>query len=921
MRLFVRGIRSCSSVATVFLALALGSTAVNASPKPFSIDSEDASRSLLEFGRQSALQILFGSEQVKGIVTTAVHGNYEPIDALRLLLKGTPLIVSEKSDGVLVVEPQGKTRNSTEANPVSVNEKGSSDRLADATISAPQSGADSSRHIDIASSASLAADSDKSQLDEITVSAQRREEKLDKVPISITAFSQKTMDDLHIQSFSDLASTVPGLIVQTPAAGIQEIGDVAIRGIFSGGNAPTTQFYIDETPIAIRVLAAAGPSGSPHPDIFDLDRVEVLRGPQGTLFGSSAMGGAIRYITPQPNLNDESGYSKADFSYTDRGAPSYEVGAAYGAPIVAGTAGFRVSAWFQSEGGFIDKEDQLTGDIVKRNANASDVYVIRPAFTWAPVDGLTITPAFFMQHSHSEDSNTYSLNYIPNPESGAHVAGSVPDPYTDDLRVPSLAIKYEFAGLTLQSDTSYLDRDAEAIDDYTHAAEYDFSGNSFVPGLSPSFLDYFVDDTYTYALQQEFRLSSQDPSSRLNWVAGLYYRHAVQGVVQCLPGTLDPLFELLAGKNTFQFTGDHNYTLANGQVCNAYTNYQATDISEAAFGEITINIVSNLKANVGVRVEHAVVEHQNQLTAGPLNGVNYIYQVLPDQVGNPVTPRFGLTYQFTDSDMVYVSAAKGYRAGGGNSPTSLDNSLCAPSVAALGLKNVPSSFTSDSLWSYEIGTKDSFLDRKLAIQASAFYIDWSNIQTQVDLPSCGDMFTANQGKAVSRGFDLQMQAIVAEGLKLELNVGYTDAYFPDATYGAPSNGVTPLLNAAGDKLANVLPWTAEAIMEYSRDVSALWANTRSYFRADYRWLDAANALDPKTASYDPEVGPHQNPAYGVLNLRLGVVHGGLDVSAYVNDATRSDPVLSYFHEASGDPLFYGSAIRPLTAGMTAYYRF
>ena len=134
MRLFVRGIRSCSSVATIFLALALGSTAVNASPKPFSIDSEDASRSLLEFGRQSTLQILFGSEQVKGIVTKAVHGNYEPIDALRLLLKGTPLIVSEKSDGVLVVEPQGKAHNSVNADPVSVNDKDSSARLAEATI-------------------------------------------------------------------------------------------------------------------------------------------------------------------------------------------------------------------------------------------------------------------------------------------------------------------------------------------------------------------------------------------------------------------------------------------------------------------------------------------------------------------------------------------------------------------------------------------------------------------------------------------------------------------------------------------------------------------------------------------------------------------------------------------------------------------
>ena len=757
-------------------------------------------------------------------------------------------------------------------------------------------------------------------LDDIVVTAQRREEKLDKVPISVTAFSQKTMDDLHIQTFADLATIVPGLIVSTPTAGAQDNSDVAIRGIFSGGNAPTTQFYIDETPVAIRTLPAGGPSGSPHPLIFDLDRVEVLRGPQGTLFGSSAMGGAIRYITPQPSLTDSSGYSKADFGYTDRGEPNYEVGVAYGAPIVAGTAGFRVSGWFQSEGGFIDKEDPFTGEILKRNANSSDSYVIRPAFTWAPTENLTITPAFFMQHVHQQDPDTYWRNYLPNPEDGAHVSGAIPEPLTDDLRVSSLAIKYDLAGLSLQSDTSYLDRQSHAIDDFTHATEDIFAGTPFVAGLPNSYVNYFDDHTFTHAWQQEFRLSSQDPSSRVSWVAGAYYRHAVQGLQQTLPGSLDPLTQAIAGENTFQFTGSQNYTL-NGQVDNAYTSFQTTDISEAVFGEVTVAIVPRLKANVGVRVEHSVVEHQHQISAGPTNGLTYADQHLADQVGNPVTPKVGLTYQYTDDDMVYVSAAKGYRAGGGNGATAIGNPLCTPSLTALGLTAVPNSFSSDSLWSYEIGAKDSLFNRRLAIQASAFYIDWTNIQTQVHLPSCAEVFTANRGKTVSRGFDLQVAAIVVDGLKLGANVGYTDTYYPNAAFGAPSNGVTPLLNAAGDKLANVLPWTVSANVEYSRDISSLWAETRAYIRVDYRWLSAANPLNPNAAGYDPMTGPYQNPAYDILNIRLGILHGGLDLSAYANNATRSDPTLAYTHEITGDPMIYASAIRPLTVGITAMYRF
>jgi outer membrane receptor protein involved in Fe transport len=771
------------------------------------------------------------------------------------------------------------------------------------------------------SGSAAAADETNPGLEEIIVTAQRREESLNKVPVSITALSQKTMDDLHIRNLSDLAGIVPGLVLSTPVGGIQDLTDVAIRGIFSGGNAPTTELYIDETPVAIRTLPAAGPATSPHPLIFDLDRVEVLRGPQGTMFGSGAMGGAIRYITPQPDLNDVSGYAKLDWSYTDRGAPSYEAGMAYGAPIVSGTAGIRVSAWFESQGGFINKEDPYTGEIIERNANSTGSYVIRPAFTWAPAEEVTITPAMFMQHLHSDNPNSYWITDLPHFESGAHVSGAIYEPSNDDLNVSSVAIRYNVPGVSFESDTSYLDRHSDAINDFTHASEFLYSGSAFVPHLSPSWHNYLVDSTYTHAIQQEFRLSSQDPSRKLTWVAGLYYRHALQGVMQCLPGSLDPLTEAIAGENTLQFTGFPDYTEPNGQVCNAYTNFRTTDISEAAFAEITFEIVRHLKADAGARLEHALVERQHQVSAGPLDGLSYANQTLPDQVANPVTPRFGLTYQYTDEEMVYLSAAKGYRSGGGNGATAIGNPLCAPSLTALGLLTVPASYSSDSLWSYEVGAKDALLNRRLAIEASAFVIDWSDIQTSVNLPSCAQVFTANRGRAISRGFDLQLAAIITDGLKVGATVGYTDAYYPDAAIGAPVDGTTPLLNGAGDKLANVLPWTATANVEYSHDFSPLWGNSRSYVRVDYSWLSAANAINPATASYDPQTSRFQNQAYGVLNFRLGVVHAGLDVSVYVANATNSNPLLGYAHDVIGDPMFYGTAIRPLTTGFTGYYRF
>jgi outer membrane receptor protein involved in Fe transport len=345
------------------------------------------------------------------------------------------------------------------------------------------------------------------------------------------------------------------------------------------------------------------------------------------------------------------------------------------------------------------------------------------------------------------------------------------------------------------------------------------------------------------------------------------------------------------------------------------------DEQKALFGEVSFDVATHLKANVGVRVERSTVEQQRETTAGPLQGTAYSSIVLPDQSQTPITPRFGLTYQYTDSDMVYVSAAKGYRAGGSNSPNVTANSLCEPSAQALGLSTVPASYNSDSLWSYEIGTKDTFLDQRLSLQTSIYYIDWSNIQTSVYLQSCGNTYEANRGRAISQGFDLQFAAILAEGLKVSGTLGYTDAYYPNAAYGAPVGGTEPLLNGAGDKLANVLPWTASAHMEYSHATDGLIAGSRSYIRLDYRWLDGGPKANPNVAGYDPAIGPYPDEAYRILNLRIGTVFYGIDLSAFLNNATNSNPLLSYSHLLAGDPLFTATAIRPRTAGITALLKF
>ena len=759
-------------------------------------------------------------------------------------------------------------------------------------------------------------------LGEIVVTAQRRAEDINKVPISITALSQASMDKLHIQSFSDLATIIPGLDAPPPTPASQGGTDIAIRGIFSGGNAPTTAIYIDEAQIAVRELTGAAPVGSFHPDIFDLDRVEVLRGPQGTLFGSSAMGGAIRFITPQPSLTDSSGYAKTEVSFTDRGDPSYAAGVAYGAPLVQGLVGFRLSGWFHADGGFVDVEDPFTGTILRRNANDLRAYTFRPAITFAPTDRLTITAAAFIQHQHSADPASYWATLLPAFEPGAHVTGAVlPQPLTDQINVPSLAIKYEFSGISLQFDSSYVDRHSDNTDDISRFIEGLLdNGQPFIPGVPGSFASEARQVGGTRAWHQEIRLSSSDDGSRWHWVAGANYHRARETLSQTIYPDLSPITEAIAGQTSEQYFGAPDYML-NGQVLNSYTWFSTIDDQKAVFGEVSYDLTARLKATAGVRIEHSVVEDQQEIVAGPLNGVAYSNKVLPDQVQNPVTPRFGLTYQYTDRDMVYATVSKGYRAGGGNSATSLGNALCDPSLSALGLKSVPTTFNSDSVWAYELGAKDSLLDGRVSIQSSIFRINWTNIQTGVTLPSCSEIFTTNQGRAVVQGFDFQIAVVPFDGLQISANAGYTDAYYPEAAYGAPVEGVAPLLNAAGDKLSMVMPWTASTHAEYSWSLGRFVSGAQSYIRADYRWLDAMPKGNPNIANYDPGIGPHPNQAYALLNLRLGVVRGGLDMSAFVNNVTRSDPLLSYTHYIPGDPLYYAQAIPPLTAGITALYRF
>jgi iron complex outermembrane receptor protein len=248
-----------------------------------------------------------------------------------------------------------------------------------------------------------------SPLQEIIVTAQRRDERLQDVPISITAFTQQTLDQQGLRSIDDLTRLSPGITFQRTGTNANgnyndEFSDINIRGIDSQAGTSTTAIYIDDTPIQGRHIGYGGINA--FPALFDLDRVEVLRGPQGTLFGASAEGGAVRFITPQPGMTADSGYVRSELATTRNGDPSYELGAAAGGPIIDNVLGFRVSASFRRDGGWVDRADYtllpnavnpalptpVPSGVTESDANWQQTVTLRGALKWMASDVLSITP-------------------------------------------------------------------------------------------------------------------------------------------------------------------------------------------------------------------------------------------------------------------------------------------------------------------------------------------------------------------------------------------------------------------------------------------------------------------------------------------------------------------------------------------------
>jgi outer membrane receptor protein involved in Fe transport len=773
-------------------------------------------------------------------------------------------------------------------------------------------------------------------LQEIVVTATRRSELLSKVPISVSAFTQESLDARGVKDFSDLVRFTPGVTLDANGT-----NNISIRGISSSAGAGTTGIYIDDTPIQMRALSFY--SNDTLPKTFDLERVEVLRGPQGTLFGAGAEGGAVRYIMTQPNLRDPSVYARSEVSFTQAGAPSYEAGVAYGAPIVANELGFRASIWYRYDGGWIDRINPFTMTTDQSNANYAKDVVARLAVKWAPNENVSVTPSFLYQNLNVNDVTAY-WPVLSNPDSDRYRNGD-PDrlPEPDRYYLPALKVDAELGSVRLISNTSYFHRtNLGGYNGTDYNLSYYQTFNSTMPMVNPSYYplidgsgphlpaglqNYRAPAKVTNQLQsftQEVRLQSDDPNAKLSWTAGLFYEvNRQQSIEEIHDPMLNTLLATLFGSGTTALSVFGEDLLANGDAFDAY-NF-SRDRQYAGFGEVSYALTDHLKATAGLRYSKVDVSFFNAVDGpqnfGPTGGSGQQHE-------KPATPKFSLAYQLDPDNMFYATYTKGYRIGGANAPIPVLS--CAQDLGNLGLTAAPASYKSDTVNSYEVGSKNRFADR-LRIASSLYYIKWHGIQQQVFLPLCGFQFTANSGEAVAKGGDVQIEFAPTRSLTFDLAVGRTDATFSRDVYIGTTASL--LLAAKGDAIegASVTPappWSVALGMQY--DFLAL--DHKSFVRLDYEFEahngTATPSEDPRTAIFD-QFAYTPSPT-NFVSLRAGTTIERWSVSAFVDNLfdvhvvspPSADPHtrVDVANPSPPSVLIRAYALRPRTIGITATYR-
>ena len=727
------------------------------------------------------------------------------------------------------------------------------------------------------------------------MTAQKRAEALADIPMSVSVVSGETLERAQADNFQDLVSMVPGLSINTNTRGVSRI---SLRGINTGGVASTVGVYVNDVPFGSSSGLANGAILSGDFDTYDMARIEVLRGPQGTLYGASSLGGVIKYVANEPSTEGFEAKVQGSTENVEDGGMGYALTGVLNIPV-GDTFALRASGFYRSDEGFIDSignnpVPSLTNPTVnivdgtrdEGNLNGFETYGGRVSALFQPSDDFSLNLSALFQNLRSDNADIFEADPVSfRPLYEGLVASNYHPEYTDiDYRIYSATIDWDLGPVSLQSVTSYgtfeetLQRDVGGIP---------VQGVRLDQLLTAIFSDPVTVDpplgviqnqvTSTDKFTQEFRLVSPE-SDTFEWLLGVYYTNEDSAIK---PQVISPV---IAG--TEDIITNFPVVLGEAFVTSTYEEL-------ALFANATWHITDRFDLAFGGRTSQNDQKASQALDGLLVGGTQNFEDVKSSE--SPFTYSVSPRFELTDTTSIYARVATGFRPGGPN---------VLPATAPPG---TPASYDSDELTSYELGFKAATADGRFSLDAAAYFLDWKDIQLFVFVNNVG--FNGNGGTAESQGFELTASARVAEGLNLTLTGAYTDAELTEDT--------DPVVGGVD---GNPLPWVPDWQLALAADYEwSVFGDSTAYVGGQVaytgdRYADFGNR--------EPDGSIRMAENYTTVDLRTGLLRNNWSVELYGKNVTNERGI----NDIVAPGFFPNGAIgigmtRPRTFGLSVGFRF
>ena len=776
-------------------------------------------------------------------------------------------------------------------------------------------------HVSANAADAAPAKADNGQVQEVVVTANRSgAESLQHLAMAISAVSTDQLDKNGQGSLLDLTKYTPSLSITESAPGQNKFD---MRGLSTGAYALSdtsdrslVAVYLDDTPISVQ-------GQTPDLKVFDLERVEILRGPQGTLYGAGSMAGTIRFITAKPSTASMFGSFEATGAGTEHGSASYSLRGTINIPLMADKLALRAAVYQAQDGGFIDN----IGGYAKSDANRNQSTQARIAVRWRPNAKLTVDASFTYERSHA-----FGLNQAFSGLAPYTISTNAPEGTHDDFNLLAVNWDYDLGFADLVSSTSYTWRRLGYRASIESTIGYFFQDYLGLPTSPTAYPLYNQPDAYNQQItnsippekflitnkvhnfMQEVRLVSKG-AGPIKWTVGAFYEHQRRNLYQDIP---TPGFDALSYENLFYGPFNTPDGLYNSKTVDGAFN--ADDIfsglqnmSEhqiALFTDDTWHATSKLDLTAGVRYFN-FKENYFLFEGGVYGVVNHVpLTQYATQAAHGFNPRFNASYHVSDDIMVYGEAAKGFRYGGANQPVPIGDSgiagQCKQNLASYGYTNAPLTFGPDKLWSYSVGEKAKLAGGRMTLNADAYWIDWSDVQTRLGL-NCSYFFTDNKGKIRSRGVEVESTIRLTPDITLSGSGSYNDSRTNGAIKTAGAND--------GDKAPYFPRWIASvsAFYDHRFESGTLHLQAAYQYRAgEQTGFNAGNAgfvYIPAQNTVSASV------AYDLGRYEIGLFGNNLTDGAKITDITKASYYAIY---QAGNRVTYA---RPRTIGARVKVKF